>query len=427
MQPVRACVMFRGSHFGATTRAEVRGSHFGATTRAEVGVCFTPTRWGNRPARLWIAGFWGVAPQTDGGNEVRVCGGLEHQKEKRNMDHFAGLDVSVKETSICIVDDTGKIVREVKVASEPEALLQVLTNPVYYFKRIGLEAGPLSQWLFSALAEMGLPVICVETRHMRAVLKAQINKTDRNDARGIAQMMRAGLYRPVHVKTLRSQKLRMLLTHRKLLQSKAIAIENDLRATLRNFGLKVGVVGATKFEVRIKELVENLPDLVVLVEPLLIVRRVLHEQIDILHRRLLAVVRNDDVCRRLMTIPGVGPVVALTYRVTVDVPARFKNSKAVGAAFGLTPARYQSGESDRTGGISRCGDEMMRAMLYEAAQIMLIRTTKWSWLKAWAMKIAKNRGMKTAIVALARRLAVIMHRIWIDGTEFRWTKEVAAA
>jgi transposase len=343
------------------------------------------------------------------------------------MEHFAGLDVSVKDTSICIVDDTGRIVREVKVASEPEALLEVLANAAYHFKRIGLEAGPLSQWLFSAVAEMGLPVICVETRHMRAVLKAQINKTDRNDARGIAQMMRAGLYRPVHVKTLRSQKLRMLLTHRKLLQSKAIAIENDLRATLRNFGLKVGVVGATKFETRIKELVENLPDLVVLVEPLLIVRRVLHEQIDILHRRLLAVVRNDDVCRRLMTIPGVGPVVALTYRVTVDVPARFKNSKAVGVAFGLTPARYQSGESDRTGGISRCGDEMMRMMLYEAAQTMLVVSTKWSWLKAWAMKIAKNRGMKKAIVALARRLAVIMHRIWIDGTEFRWTKEVAAA
>ena len=159
------------------------------------------------------------------------------------MDHFAGLDVSVKETSICIVDDAGKIVREVKVASEPEALLAVLKNLAYHFKRIGLEAGPLSQWLFSALAEAGLPVICVETRHMQAVLKAQINKTDRNDARGIAQMMRAGLYRPVHVKTIRSQKLRMLLTHRKLLQSKAIAIENDLRGTLRNFGLKVGVVG----------------------------------------------------------------------------------------------------------------------------------------------------------------------------------------
>ena len=168
------------------------------------------------------------------------------------MEHFVGLDVSVKDTSICIVDDTGRIVREVKAASEPEALLAVLTNPAYRFERIGLEAGPLSQWLYSALAEAGLPVICVETRHMRAVLKAQINKTDRNDARGMAQMMRVGLYRPVHVKTLRSQKLRMLLTHRKLLQSKAIAIENDLRGTLRNFGLKVGIVGKVKFETRIK-------------------------------------------------------------------------------------------------------------------------------------------------------------------------------
>ena len=342
------------------------------------------------------------------------------------MEHFAGLDVSVKETSVCIVDETGKITREVKVASEPDALLAVLTNPVYHFKRVGLEAGPLSQWLFSALAEAGLPAICVETRHMRAALKAQINKTDRNDARGIAQMMRAGLYRPVHVKTVRSQKLRMLLTHRKLLQSKAIAVENDLRATLRNFGLKVGMVGTVKFEARIKELVEHVSDLVVLVEPLLIVRRVLREQIGILHRRLLAIVRDDDVCRRLMTVPGVGPVVALTYRATVDVPARFRHSKTVGAVFGLTPSRYQSGERDRTGGISRCGDEMMRAM-HEAAHIMLVRSTKWSWLKAWAMQIARRRGMKKAIVALARRLAVVLHRIWVDDSEFRWTRETVAA
>src|SRR6266545_3837105 len=276
------------------------------------------------------------------------------------MDHFAGLDVSVKETSICIVDDAGKIVREVKVASEPEALLAVLKNLAYHFKRIGLEAGPLSQWLFSALAEAGLPVICVETRHMQAVLKAQINKTDRNDARGIAQMMRAGLYRPV------------------------------------------------------------------LVETMLIVRRVLREQIVILHRRLLAIVRDDEVCRRLMTTPGVGPVVALTYRATVDVPARFRKSKAVGAVFGLTCAKYQSGEVDRNGRISRCGDEMMRVMLYEAAQSML-RSKKWCWLKAWSMQIARRRGMNKAIVALARRLAVIMHRIWVDGTEFRWTREVAVA
>src|SRR5262249_40342116 len=175
----------------------------------------------------------------------------------------------------------------------------------------------------------------------------------------------------------------MLLTHRTLLQSKAIAIENDLRGTLRNFGLKVGMVGKVKFEARIKELIENFPDLAAFVEPLLVVRRVLREQIVILHRRLLAIVRDDDMCRRLMTTPGVGPVVALTYRATVDVPARFRKSKAVGAVFGLTCSKYQSGEIDRSGRISRCGDEMMRVMLYEAAQSML-RSKRWSWLKAWA-------------------------------------------
>src|SRR5206468_1092041 len=342
------------------------------------------------------------------------------------MQHYVGLDVSVKETSMCIVDKAGKVIREVKVATKPAEILAVLTEEALAIERIGLEAGPLSQWLYGALAEAGLPVICVETRHMKAALSAQINKSDRNDARGIAQMMRVGLYRPVHVKSLRSQKLRMLLTHRKLLQSKAIAIENDLRGTLRNFGLKVGMVGTVKFEGRIKELVENLPDLAILVKPLLIVRRALREQIVILHRRLLAIVRDDDVCRRLMTTPGVGPVVALTYRATVDVPARFRKSKSVGAVFGLTCSKYQSGEIDRSGRISRCGDEMMRVMLYEAAQSML-RSKKWSWLKAWAMQIARRRGMKTAIVALARRLAVIMHRIWVDGTEFRWTREQAAA
>src|SRR5262249_24641033 len=160
---------------------------------------------------------------------------------------------------------------------------------------------PLSQWLFSALAEAELPVICVETRHMQAVLKAQINKTDRNDARGIAQMMGVGVYRPVHGKKVRRQKMRMLRTHRKLLQVKAIASENDLRGTLRNFGLKVGMVGMVRFEARIQELVETIPDLAVLVEPMLVVRRALREQIVILHRRLLAIVRNDEVCRRLMT------------------------------------------------------------------------------------------------------------------------------
>src|SRR3954466_3823131 len=200
------------------------------------------------------------------------------------MQHYVGLDVSVKETSVCIVDKAGKVIREVKVATKPAEILAVLTEEALAIERIGLEAGPLSQWLYGALAEAGLPVICVETRHMKAALSAQINKSDRNDARGIAQMMRVGLYRPVHVKTLASQKRRMLLTSRQLLQAKALDIENDLRGTLRNFGLKVGMVGTVKFEARICELVADHPDLAAIVEPLLIARRVLREQLGVLHR-----------------------------------------------------------------------------------------------------------------------------------------------
>lgn len=343
------------------------------------------------------------------------------------MEHYAGLDVSIKETSVCVIDDAGRVVREVKVPTEPDAILVVLTDEAFSIQRIGLEAGPLSQWLYSELAEAGLPMICVETRHMRAALSAQVNKSDRNDARGIAHMMRAGLYRSVHVKTLTSQKRRMLLTSRQLLQAKARDIENDLRGTLRNFGLKVGIVGVVKFETRIRELVANYPDLATIVESLLIARRVLREQLGILHRELLAVVRHDEVCRRLMTMPGVGPVVALTFRATVDVPTRFTSSKTVGAVFGLTPRRFQSGEIDRMGSISKCGDVMIRTMLFEGAQALLTRTIKWSWLKAWGMKIAKRRGMKRAIVAVARRMAVVMHRMWVNGTNFQWTREEAAA
>jgi transposase len=233
-------------------------------------------------------------------------GGLMHQSRSAAVEHYAGLDVSVKETSVCVIDSAGKTILEVKVATQPEAILAALVDDAISIERIGLEAGPLSQWLYSGLAEAGLPVICVETRHMKAALSAQLNKSDRNDARGIAHMMRVGLYRPVHVKTLVSQKRRMLLTSRQLLLAKAIDIENDLRGTLRNFGLKVGIVGTAKFEARIRELVVDYPDLAVIAEPLLIARRVLREQFGVLHRRLLAVVREDEVCRRLMTVPGVG-------------------------------------------------------------------------------------------------------------------------
>jgi transposase len=166
-----------------------------------------------------------------------------------------------------------------------------------------------------------------------------------------------------------------------------------------------------------------MPELVEIIEPLLAARQKLREMFTKLHRKLLLVVRGDDVCRRLMTIPGVGPVVSLAFKSTIDTPARFRNSKAVGPSLGLTPVLNQSGESRRIGCVSLCGDAMMRALLYEAAQVMMTRVKKWSSLKAWAMNVAKRRGLKKAIVALARRLAVIMHRMWVDGSVFRWTNK----
>src|ERR1700726_2359809 len=285
--------------------------------------------------------------------------------EERSMKHYAGLNVSVKETSICIVDEAGRICREMKVVSHPEDLLAVLCDPAWRLERVGLEAGPLSQWLFSGLAEAGLPAVCIETRHTKAFLKAQVNKSDRNDARGIAQMMRVNLFRPVHVKTLTSQRRRTLLTARKLLQEKAIAVDNDIRGLLRNFGLKVGPVGVSKFEARIRELLEGMPELAEIIEPLLDARRKLRELFAILHRKLLTIVREDIVCRRLMTVPGVGSVVSIAFTATIDIPARFKSSKAVGPALGLTPILHQSGESKRIGRISLCGDGMTRTLLYE--------------------------------------------------------------
>src|SRR5271168_2644223 len=225
------------------------------------------------------------------------------------MAHFVGLDVSVRETSVCVVDDAGKVVCERKVPTEPDDIIVLLTSVGGEYVRIGIEAGPLSQWLVNGLAEAGLPVVCVETRHMKALLTAQqINKSDRNDARGIAQMMRVGLFKPVHVKTLASQERRMLLTSRKLLQRKLLDVEADLRGTLRNFCLKVGVVSTGRFEARVRELVEGFPRLAAIVGPMLTVRRVLREQFAVLHRMLLGLVRRDPVCRRLMTAPGVGPV-----------------------------------------------------------------------------------------------------------------------
>lgn len=342
------------------------------------------------------------------------------------MAHYVGLDVSVRHTSICIVDEIGKVIRETRVASDPAAIIPILTAPTIDCRRVGLEAGPLSQWLFSGLGEAGVPVICVETRHMKAALAAQVNKTDRNDARGIAQMMRVGLYRPVHVKTAASQEKRTLLAARKLLQGQNRAIENDVRGLLRSFGLKVGPTSAGAFDARVRQLVDGLPRLTAIMRPLLEARAALRSQFAVLHRQLLDLVRHDPVCRRFMTVPGVGAVVAITFQATVDIPQRFIKSKAVGGHFGLTPRAFSSGESDYTGRISRCGDALMRSTLYEAAHTLLTHTKRWCSLKAWGIRVAQRRGLSKATVAVARKLAVILHRMWIDGTEFRWRADPAA-
>jgi transposase len=347
------------------------------------------------------------------------------QGRERTVEHFVGLDVAVRETSICIVDNTGKAVKEIRVTTEPEVIAAALAG--FTPKRVGLEAGPLSQWLYAQLATTGVPVVCVETRHMKAALSAQINKTDRNDARGIAQMMRVGLYKPVHVKTLASQERRLLLTSRKLLQAKLFDLENEIRGTFKNFGLKVGLVRPGRFEARIRELLDGRDGLTAIILPLLVVHATMLQQLAVLHKRLLDTVRADPLCRRLMTVPGVGPVIALTFQATVDVPSRFRHSRSIGAHFGLTPKRYASGETNYSGRVSKCGDAMVRVALYEGAQALLCCTKRWSRLKAWGMAIARRRGMRRAIVAVARKLAVIMHRLWLDGTTFRWSKDVPAS
>ena len=343
------------------------------------------------------------------------------------MKHFVGLDVSVKETSICVVKGDGAVILQTRVPSEPQAIVDVLAGPSLAIERIGLEAGPLSEWLYAGLVEAGLPAICVETRHMHAALSAQINKTDRNDALGIAQMMRVGLYKAVHVKTPASQRRRVLLTSRKLLQRKVQDLENELRGILKTFGLKVGVVGKSRFEARVRELVAGDAVLEAIVIPVLTARAALQAQYDALHRMVLDLARRDPICQRLMTAPGVGPVVALTYRTVIDNPARFAKSRSVGAHIGLTPRMFQSGEVSRMGRVSRSGDANLRSLMFEAALVLMTGSAKWSSLKAWGIAIARRRGMQKAIVAVGRRLAVILHRMWVDGTDFRWGKESAAA
>jgi transposase len=344
------------------------------------------------------------------------------------VEHYAGIDVSLEHSSICVVDLQGKIVKEAKVTSEPEAFVSFFKGLGLPVKRIGLEAGPLSQWLHAGLTRAGFEAVLLETRHVKAALSAMTVKTDRKDARGLAQLIRMGWFRSVHAKSIGSQEMRALLVARKQLLGRLIDVELSIRGILRGFGLKVGQATRKEFEARIRELVTGQATLERIAGAMLSARAALRAEYEKLHKTVLTIVREDAVCRKLMTVPGVGLLVAITFKSAVDDPSRITKSKAVGALFGLTPKKYQSGEKDVTGGITRAGDEMARTALYEAANVLLSRITRFSRLKRWGMDIAKRRGSKRAKVALARKIGVILHRMWVDGTTYRWTevKPIAA-
>lgn len=277
------------------------------------------------------------------------------------------------------------------------------------------------------LVTAGFDVVLLETRHVKAALSAMTVKTDRKDARGIAQLLRMGWFRPVHAKSADAQATRVLLAYRKLLQAKLRDVEPSIRGILRGYGLKVGEMSRGRFEARIRDLIEGHDMLTTVIGAMLKARAALWDEFTRLHREMLKITRVDPVCHRLMSVPGVGALVALTYRSAIDDPERFSKSRTVGAYFGLTPGKYQSGETDRDGVITRVGDSMVRTALYEAAHIMLTRASRFSALKGWATGVAKRRGMKRAKVALARKLATVLHRMWMDASAFRWSKEVVTA
>jgi transposase len=342
------------------------------------------------------------------------------------MEHYVGLDVSLKQTSICVVNQTGSVVREGVVDSDPEAIAEFVRSNAPRVVRIGLESGPTATWLWTELKRLDLPVICIDARHAKAVLKMQINKSDRNDAAGIARIMQTGWFKEVRVKDLDSHAIRALLASRALLVKIKRDLENQVRGLLKNLGLVIGRAKFNVFAVRAEELIEGRPELASAVRPLLEARKSIEQQVDDLDRKVLKLSRHDAQARKFMTAPGIGPVTALCFLATIDDPTRFKRSRSVGAYVGLTTRRYASGEVDWTGRISKCGDKMLRSYLYEAANVLLTRVAKWSALKAWGIRLAKRSGLRKAKVAVARKLAVILHRMWIDGTEFRWSSKEAA-
>jgi transposase len=342
------------------------------------------------------------------------------------MSYYVGLDISVKLTAICIIDETGRVVTERVVASDPVDIGRCIEEVDGEVGRIGLEAGPLAPWLFGGLADRGLPVVCIEVRQMKAFAKASPIKTDRRDARLIAQAMRTGLFKVAHVKTDYSQRVRLLLRHRQAMIRRNKDLINTVRGTLKAFGIRTGGGKNTLFAQRVRAAIDD-KMILAMTEPLLAAYEHGLQTLAKIEKMVLTIARKDAICRRLMTVPGIGPVVALTFRTGVDVVHRFDKSRLVAAVFGLTPRVHASGEIEQVGRITKCGDAMVRALLYEAANVMMTRCRADNWLKSWALGIARRRGVRRAKVALARRLAVVMHRMWIDGTDFLMERPIRVA
>ncbi len=343
------------------------------------------------------------------------------------MELYVGMDVSLKETSICVVDGSGGIVSEGTVISEPSAIAAFIKAKAGSAVRLGLETGPTTTWLWHELRALGLPVICIDARHAKAALSVQINKSDRNDAVGLARIMQCGWYKEVQVKSVSCHEIRAVLNSRAQLVKIKRDLENQIRGLLKNLGFIIGKAGGTVFRHRVEELLGRHDLLWEAVRPLLEVREKVRREIAALYRKLLDLARNDVDSRRSMTVPSIGPITALAFRAVIDEPARFRRSRSVGAYVGLTPRRYASGEVDWTGRISKCGDRMLRTYLFEAAGVLLTRVQHWCKLKAWGHRLWKRIGFKKAKVAVARKLAVILHRMWRDGTDFIWSTKEAAA
>lgn len=334
------------------------------------------------------------------------------------MSYYAALDVSVEETAICVMDGRGRVVKETVSASTPSAIASAVSPFCSALLRVGLETGPMSDWLYDGLRSLGLPVVVIDALHASAMLRGGFrNKTDRNDARGLADMLRVGKYRAVWVKSLPGRQRRARLTAREQLVKTRTALVNTVRGLLRGAGVGLAAAGKRGFVAAVRTALAGEPALRAIVAPLLATLTVVDRQIERCDQAIAALVKDDTVCRLLMTRPGIGPVTAFGYRAVIDDPRRFCRSRDVGAYIGITPRRYQSGQIDYAGRISRMGDTTLRRLLYLAAQTILRGGPRDS-LSAWALRVAKRRGRKRATVALARKLAVVLHRMWLEQTPY---------